>query len=68
MIGAGGAAFSDGLRPLQSPHLRCISALCAARSFAYLYDMSAFAVLLRLELHPHLGGKGLGLIWQTYAF
>ncbi|WP_425319963.1 lipoprotein signal peptidase [Neisseria dumasiana] len=41
-------------RPLQTPHLRRISALCAARSFAYLYDMSALAVLLRLELHPHL--------------
>ncbi|UOO84986.1 signal peptidase [Neisseria dumasiana] len=41
------------LRPLQNPHLRRIFALCAARSFAYLYDMSAFAVLLRLELHPH---------------
>ncbi|MDO5070480.1 MAG: lipoprotein signal peptidase [Neisseria zoodegmatis] len=41
-------------RPLQNPHLRRISALCAARSFAYLYDMSALAVLLRLELHPHL--------------
>ncbi|WP_082402924.1 hypothetical protein [Neisseria sp. 74A18] len=38
-----------------NPHLRRISALCAARSFAYLYDMSALAVLLRLELHPHLG-------------
>ncbi|OSI23147.1 hypothetical protein [Neisseria dumasiana] len=37
-----------------APHLRHISALCAARSFAYLYDMSALAVLLRLELHPHL--------------
>ncbi|OSI18255.1 hypothetical protein BV912_10080 [Neisseria dumasiana] len=36
------------------PHLRRISALCAARSFAYLCDMSALAVLLRLELHPHL--------------
>ncbi|OSI17130.1 lipoprotein signal peptidase [Neisseria dumasiana] len=36
------------------PHLRRISALRAARSFAYLYDMSALAVLLRLELHPHL--------------
>ncbi|WP_416171757.1 lipoprotein signal peptidase [Neisseria dumasiana] len=47
--------LSDGLRPLQNPHLRRISALCAARSFAYLYDMSALAVLLRLELHPHLG-------------
>ncbi|OSI09918.1 lipoprotein signal peptidase [Neisseria zoodegmatis] len=40
---------------MQNPHLRRISALCAARSFAYLYDMSALAVLLRLELHPHLG-------------
>ncbi|MDO5069800.1 MAG: lipoprotein signal peptidase [Neisseria zoodegmatis] len=39
---------------MQNPHLRRISALCAARSFAYLYDMSALAVLLRLELHPHL--------------
>ncbi|WP_082403070.1 lipoprotein signal peptidase [Neisseria sp. 74A18] len=39
-----------------NPHLRRISALCAARSFAHLYDMSALAVLLRLELHhPHLG-------------
>nr|WP_232203131.1 lipoprotein signal peptidase [Neisseria shayeganii] len=42
------------LRPLQNPHLRRISALCAAHSLAYLYDMSAFAALLRLELHPHL--------------
>ncbi|OSI22447.1 lipoprotein signal peptidase [Neisseria dumasiana] len=39
---------------MQTPHLRRISALRAARSFAYLYDMSALAVLLRLELHPHL--------------
>ncbi len=30
-------------------------ALCAARSLAYLLDMSALAALLRLELHPHLG-------------
>ncbi|WP_244958911.1 ATP-dependent exonuclease [Neisseria shayeganii] len=52
------------MRPLQNPHLRRISALCAARSLAYLDDMSApqgfltftFAALLRLELHPHLGG------------
>ncbi|WP_231718122.1 signal peptidase [Neisseria sp. 74A18] len=42
------------MRPLQNSHLRRISALCAARSFAYLYDMSALAALLRLELHPHL--------------
>ncbi|WP_231718109.1 signal peptidase [Neisseria sp. 74A18] len=42
------------MRPLQNPHLRRISALCAARSFAYLFDMSALAALLRLELHPHL--------------
>ncbi|MCQ9326594.1 lipoprotein signal peptidase [Neisseria dentiae] len=34
--------------------MRCISALCAARSLAYLLDMSALAALLRLELHPHL--------------
>ncbi|WP_332247801.1 lipoprotein signal peptidase [Neisseria shayeganii] len=40
---------------MQNSHLRRISALCAARSLAYLYDMSAFAALLRLELHPHLG-------------
>ncbi|WP_369695616.1 lipoprotein signal peptidase [Neisseria zoodegmatis] len=39
---------------MQNPHLRRISALCAAHSFAYLCDMSALAVLLRLELHPHL--------------
>nr|WP_253342308.1 lipoprotein signal peptidase [Neisseria sp. HSC-16F19] len=39
---------------MKNPHLRRISALCAARSLAYLYDMSALAVLLRLELHPHL--------------
>ncbi|MDO5069807.1 MAG: lipoprotein signal peptidase [Neisseria zoodegmatis] len=39
-----------------TPHLRRIYALCAARSFAYLSDMSALAALLRLELHPHLGG------------
>ncbi|WP_244958893.1 lipoprotein signal peptidase [Neisseria shayeganii] len=31
------------------------TALCAARSLAYLYDMSSLAALLRLELHPHLG-------------
>ncbi|MCQ9327282.1 lipoprotein signal peptidase [Neisseria dentiae] len=37
------------------PHLRRISVLCAARSLAYLLDMSALAALLRLELHPHLG-------------
>ncbi|WP_373698268.1 lipoprotein signal peptidase [Neisseria dentiae] len=43
------------LRPFQNPHLRRISALCAARSLAYLLDMSALAALLRLELHPHLG-------------
>ncbi|WP_244958774.1 lipoprotein signal peptidase [Neisseria shayeganii] len=41
-------------RPLQNPHLRRISALCAARSLAYLSDMSALTALLRLELHPHL--------------
>ncbi|WP_244958874.1 lipoprotein signal peptidase [Neisseria shayeganii] len=43
--------------------MRRISALCAARSLAYLYDMSfpqgfltfTLAVLLRLELHPYLG-------------
>nr|WP_253340577.1 lipoprotein signal peptidase [Neisseria sp. HSC-16F19] len=34
--------------------MRGISALRAARSLAYLHDMSALAVLLRLELHPHL--------------
>ncbi|WP_083814009.1 ATP-dependent exonuclease [Neisseria shayeganii] len=47
---------------MQNPHLRRISALCAARSLAYLYDMSVpqgfltftFPALLRLELHPHL--------------
>ncbi|EGY52816.1 ferrisiderophore reductase [Neisseria shayeganii 871] len=39
---------------MQNPHLRRISALCAARSLAYLYDMSSLAALLRLELHPHL--------------
>nr|WP_244958890.1 lipoprotein signal peptidase [Neisseria shayeganii] len=43
------------MRPLQNPHLRRISALCAARSLVYLYDMSALTALLRLELHPHLG-------------
>ncbi|WP_082402912.1 lipoprotein signal peptidase [Neisseria sp. 74A18] len=46
--------MSDGLRPLQNPHLRRISALRVAHLFAYLYDMSALAVLLRLERHPHL--------------
>ncbi|WP_083813992.1 lipoprotein signal peptidase [Neisseria shayeganii] len=35
--------------------MRRISALCAARSLAYLHDMSALTALLRLELHPHLG-------------
>ncbi|WP_083814033.1 lipoprotein signal peptidase [Neisseria shayeganii] len=39
---------------MQNPHLQRISALCAARSLAYPHDMSAFAALLRLELHPHL--------------
>ncbi|EGY53364.1 hypothetical protein HMPREF9371_0423 [Neisseria shayeganii 871] len=39
---------------MQNPHLRRISALCAARSLAYLCDMSSPAALLRLELHPHL--------------
>nr|WP_232203122.1 lipoprotein signal peptidase [Neisseria shayeganii] len=44
------------------PHLRRISALGAARSLAYLDDMSALAALLCLELHPHLKGfKGLKL-------
>ncbi|MCQ9327094.1 lipoprotein signal peptidase [Neisseria dentiae] len=43
--------FRDLCKP---PHLRRISALCAARSFAYLLDMSVLAALLRLELHPHL--------------
>ncbi|WP_232203125.1 hypothetical protein [Neisseria shayeganii] len=47
--------LSGSLRPLQNPHLRRISALCAARSLAYLHDMSTLAALLRLELHPHLG-------------
>ncbi|MCQ9326129.1 lipoprotein signal peptidase [Neisseria dentiae] len=46
------------MRPLPNPHLRRISALCAARLLAYLLDMSALAALLRLELHPHLG------VWQ----
>nr|WP_256473519.1 lipoprotein signal peptidase [Neisseria sp. HSC-16F19] len=32
--------------------MRRISALCAARLLAYLFDMSALTVLLRLELHP----------------
>ncbi|MDO4247526.1 MAG: hypothetical protein Q4C79_00945 [Neisseria sp.] len=39
---------------MQNPHLWRISALCAARSLAYLLDMSALAALLRLELHPDL--------------
>ncbi|WP_232203068.1 lipoprotein signal peptidase [Neisseria shayeganii] len=47
---------------MQNLHLRRISALRAARSLAYLYDMSVpqgfltftLAALLRLELHPHL--------------
>ncbi|OSI16981.1 lipoprotein signal peptidase [Neisseria dumasiana] len=34
-----------------NPHLRRISALCAARS---LHEMFVLAALLRLELHPHL--------------
>nr|WP_082402978.1 hypothetical protein [Neisseria sp. 74A18] len=38
---------------MQNRRLRYISALCAARLFAYLDDMFAPAVLLRLELHPH---------------
>ncbi|WP_083813948.1 lipoprotein signal peptidase [Neisseria shayeganii] len=39
----------SGLRPLQNPHLRRISALCVYALWVLL------AVLLRLELHPHLG-------------
>ncbi|OSI08101.1 lipoprotein signal peptidase [Neisseria zoodegmatis] len=39
---------------MQNPHLQRISALRAARSLAYLHDMSALVALLRLELHPHL--------------
>ncbi|MDO4226416.1 lipoprotein signal peptidase [Neisseria sp.] len=46
------------MRPLPNPHLRRISALCAARLLSLLLDVSALAALLRLELHPHLG------IWQ----
>ncbi|EGY51748.1 hypothetical protein HMPREF9371_1961 [Neisseria shayeganii 871] len=49
-----GPTATINLRPLQNPHLQRISALCAARSLAYPHDMSAFAALLRLELHPHL--------------
>nr|WP_253341162.1 lipoprotein signal peptidase [Neisseria sp. HSC-16F19] len=48
------AAGAYKLRPLKNRHLRRISALRAARSLAYLCDMSAFAALLRLELHPQL--------------
>nr|WP_253340202.1 lipoprotein signal peptidase [Neisseria sp. HSC-16F19] len=51
-MGADGAITK--VRPLQNLHLRRISALCAARSLAYLLDMSALAALLCLELHPHL--------------
>nr|WP_115336358.1 lipoprotein signal peptidase [Neisseria dentiae] len=46
--------MKNRLRPLQNPHLRRISTLCAAHLLAYLLDMSALAALLRLELHPHL--------------
>ncbi|WP_083813963.1 lipoprotein signal peptidase [Neisseria shayeganii] len=41
---------------MQNPHLRRISALCAARSLVYLYDMSSLAALLRLKPHPGLEG------------
>ncbi|MDO4907852.1 lipoprotein signal peptidase [Neisseria sp.] len=34
--------------------MRRISALCAARPLSLVFDMSAPAALLRLELHPHL--------------
>ncbi|UOO78242.1 lipoprotein signal peptidase [Neisseria sp. Dent CA1/247] len=41
--------------------MRRISALCAARSFSLVYDMSAPAALLSLKLHPHLRVlQGLG--------
>ncbi|PJO09755.1 lipoprotein signal peptidase [Neisseria sp. N95_16] len=40
---------SDGLRPLQNPHLWHISSLCAARKLAYLCDMSALSALLSLR-------------------
>ncbi|EGY53638.1 hypothetical protein HMPREF9371_0092 [Neisseria shayeganii 871] len=55
---------------MQNPHLRRIFALCAARSLAYLDDMSVprgflaftFAALLRLELLDIWGFcKGLRL-------
>ncbi|WP_083813983.1 lipoprotein signal peptidase [Neisseria shayeganii] len=37
--------------------MRRISALCAARPRGLVHHMSALAVLLRLELPPHLGAK-----------
>nr|WP_125940214.1 lipoprotein signal peptidase [Neisseria dumasiana] len=45
--------FKISLRPL--PHRQRISALYAARSLAPSI-MSALTMLLRLELHSHLGG------------
>ncbi|MDO4906861.1 MAG: hypothetical protein Q3970_03600 [Neisseria sp.] len=41
---------------MQNPRLRRISALCAARPPSLVFDMSAPAALLRLELHPYPGG------------
>ncbi|WP_244958753.1 lipoprotein signal peptidase [Neisseria shayeganii] len=46
---------------MHNPHLRRISALCAARSLSLVDDRSvpqgflvfSLAALLRLELHPH---------------
>nr|WP_125940132.1 lipoprotein signal peptidase [Neisseria dumasiana] len=42
--------------PFQPPSA-AIFALCAARSFAYLNDMSALVMLLRLEHGIHIRGQ-----------
>nr|WP_232203077.1 lipoprotein signal peptidase [Neisseria shayeganii] len=54
------ASLSGSLRPVHPPSAAhfCVA---AARSLAYLCDMSMLAALLRLDLHPHLGFcKALG--------
>nr|WP_245945457.1 hypothetical protein [Neisseria dentiae] len=58
---------------MQNSRLRRISSLCAARPLSLVYDMSAPAALLRLELHPHptvlprsqFAGKGRSIYRKT---
>nr|WP_232507461.1 signal peptidase [Neisseria weixii] len=47
--------LSDGLRPLQTPHLWYSSSLCAARKLACLDDRSALSALRSLGTVPESG-------------